>query len=359
MVDRITMKDVASSAGVSQAAVSYAYGRPDKLSQAQVERILGVARDLGYPGPSQVGASLRSGRTGAIGVMVMDSLSYAFSDPSTVLLLQGLGEHAGSETSELTVIPLAPQDSRGAAEQAGMRGLVDGIVVHSLPDDHPALHALRARGVPLVVVDAPRLSGVPMVRIEDRSSARLVMRHLLDQGHTRVGVLADRLVPDGRRGVVDEARMAAGTERVARERLLGYLDEGPGQIVTIVEAGGFDGASGQAAAAYLLEHHDVTAIAATSDVLALNCLDELADPRWDKRSVAVAGFDDTPAAAARGLTTIRQPLLAKGRVAARMLHQLIAGATDVADVVLPTELIVRTTTPPPPQHPSTTRASTR
>lgn len=68
----VSMKDVALAAGVSQPAVSYAYNRPSKLSPAQREHILEVAASLGYPGPNVLGRSLRSGKIGAIGLMMMD-----------------------------------------------------------------------------------------------------------------------------------------------------------------------------------------------------------------------------------------------------------------------------------------------
>jgi DNA-binding LacI/PurR family transcriptional regulator len=62
----------------------------------------------------------------------------------------------------------------------------------------------------------------------------------------------------------------------------------------------------------------------------------------------VVGFDDVPGATPRRLTTVRQPLVEKGRTAGRMLLEAIEGRTP-ADVVLPTELVVRdsATNPPP------------
>ena len=106
----VTMKDVAREAGVSQAAVSYAYNRPSKLSEGQVAHILQTAARLKYPGPNVVGRSLRSGSTGAIGVMVMDTLAYAFSDPSTKALLEGISQGRRQSELALTLLPL-PRDN--------------------------------------------------------------------------------------------------------------------------------------------------------------------------------------------------------------------------------------------------------
>jgi DNA-binding LacI/PurR family transcriptional regulator len=60
--------------------------------------------------------------------------------------------------------------------------------------------------------------------------------------------------------------------------------------------------------------------------------------------VSVTGFDDVPAAARYDLTTVRQPLVEKGREAGRLL---IARNTE-REVVLPLELVPRGSTAPPP-----------
>ena len=45
---RVTIADVAMRAGVSKTAVSFAFNNPERLGQATLERVLGVAHDLGY-----------------------------------------------------------------------------------------------------------------------------------------------------------------------------------------------------------------------------------------------------------------------------------------------------------------------
>src|SRR5262249_36124559 len=76
-----TMKDVAAAAGVSPSTVSNAYNKPEQLSAEVRHRILAKARELGYPGPDAAARSLRSRRAGAIGLLLTEQLSYAFSDP--------------------------------------------------------------------------------------------------------------------------------------------------------------------------------------------------------------------------------------------------------------------------------------
>jgi len=358
----ITMKDVALAAGVSQAAVSYAYSRPSKLSPARVRHIMETAARLGYPGPNVAGSSLRSGKTGAIGVMLMDTLSYAFTDPSTKALLEGVVQDHKLDELALTLLPLphsvesknsaaAPTNDGG---RSALRGLVDGVIVHSLPDDHPGMLVLSSRNVPMVIVDAPRLPGVPLVGIQDKSAARQQVRHVLELGHHDVGVVVERLKPDGFRGIVDASRRNESVERVNRERVKGYREEYESagrdfSAMPMVEAGAFDLNSAAAAARLLLDSHQLTAVVTTSDTMAMGVIN-VARERGLRvpEDLSVIGFDDAPGAGECGLTTIRQPMVEKGHIAAQKLIELMSGNLEVDSVILPVELLVRDTTGPAP-----------
>ncbi|MCU1684037.1 MAG: LacI family DNA-binding transcriptional regulator [Amycolatopsis sp.] len=353
----VNMKDVAREAGVSQAAVSYAYSRPGKLSDGQRLHIMETATRLGYAGPNIVGASLRSGKIGAIGVMLMDTLEYAFTDPSTRALLEGVVQSHKFDDLALTLLPL-PHDAESLQPQNGgdrsaLQGLVDGVIVHSLPDDHSALLTLQSRGIPMVIVDAPRLAGVPLVGIPDRQAARGQLDHVLRLGHQRVGIIVERLAPDGFHGRVSASRRVRSTEGVVRERVEGYRESyeaagGDFQRVPIIEAGAFDLTSGSEAAHALLDNHDVTAVVTTSDTMAIAAL-KAAGERGLRvpEDLSIIGFDDAYEAERWGLTTIRQPMVEKGTLAATMLFDMLRDNSTPASVSLPTELIVRQTTAQP------------
>src|SRR5919206_3308680 len=95
---RLTLLTLAQDLGVSRATVSNAYNRPDQLSPALRERILARAAELGFPGPDPVARGLRRGRVGAVGVLVDQAVSYAFSDPPALQFLDGLAravQHEG------------------------------------------------------------------------------------------------------------------------------------------------------------------------------------------------------------------------------------------------------------------------
>ena len=352
---RVTLQTVADEVGVSKMTVSNAYARPDQLRPDLRRSILAAAERLGYPGPHATARSLSRGRTGAVGVVLTETLGYAFEDPYAVAFLRGLA---------LGLAPTGPEDGFGlllvptppgrAAESAVAGAAVDGFCLFSLSDGHPALLAALRRGLPTVLVDEPGNDTLPFVGVDDRGAARAAAEHLLALGHRRLGVVVDRLVHDDRHGFVDPARLASATYPANRERVAGVRDAvavaglAPKQVV-VVEVPPNSRASGRRAAGLLLDRPDpCTAVVAASDVLALGVLDVARDRGIGPDRLSVTGFDDIAAAADHGLTTVRQPSVGKGEAAARLLRQVIAGAADTATpVLLPTELVVRTSTAPP------------
>ncbi|HEX5595379.1 MAG TPA: LacI family DNA-binding transcriptional regulator [Micromonosporaceae bacterium] len=349
----VTLQTIADAVGVSRSTVSNAYSRPDQLSAEMREKILETARRLGYPGPDPVARSLRRGRVGAIGVLFTSALSYAFTDPYAVQFLRGLSEAAERHDNALLLLPLCTDDE--AAANAVRNAVVDAFCVYCLPDWHRSLAAARDRGLPLV---RSELSGdnepnTAYVGIDEAAATRLAGEHIVRLGHRRIAVIAEWFETDRQtRPVVidspDEIRYY-----VTRERLRGYQEafRAAGIAwtkITAVNAAHNSRESGAAAAACVLDSAShPTAILAASDLLALGVLDALAARGLRPgRDVSVVGFDDIPEAAATGLTTIRQPAIERGRIAGTLL--LDPTAYPDRRIVLPTELVVRTTTGPSP-----------
>jgi LacI family transcriptional regulator, galactose operon repressor len=66
----------------------------------------------------------------------------------------------------------------------------------------------------------------------------------------------------------------------------------------------------------------------------------------------VVGFDDVEVSSYAGLTTVRQPLFASGRLAAELLLESLAAEEPLGESIhgLDLELVVRSTTATPPSH---------
>jgi DNA-binding LacI/PurR family transcriptional regulator len=350
-----TLAAVAAQVGVSRTTVSNAYNRPDQLSTELRNRIMAAAEQLGYSGPDPMARSLRTRQADAVGLIFTERLGYAFRDPGAVEFLHGLAEACNERGKSLLMVAAGP--GAGHADTVS-RAAVDGFVMYSMPAGDPHVNAVLSRPQPAVVVDAPiGLTGVDFVGIDDRAGFAQVAAHVLALGHRRIGVVTVR------RGEAEEAETAPQplVERVStghaphpvrQQRLLGLLDAAEHvrasvRKVTVTERDSNHRTSGaQGAAALLDADPSLTAIMCTSDILAFGALDELAARGISvPGGVTVTGFDDVPASEGLGLTTVHQPMEAKGRAA---IEFLLDGRprSRAKRLVLPTELVIRSSSGP-------------
>jgi DNA-binding LacI/PurR family transcriptional regulator len=358
---------VAREAGVSPSTVSNAFNRPERLTPALRERVLRAAEQLGYGGPDPAARSLRSGRAGAIGVVFRRSLAVALDDPGTTELVRGMAEAVEPQTLALVLVP-GPEQHPSTAP--GVRNAaVDGLIVYSVPSDDPLFEATRQRRLPTVIVDSPALGDLPanadasagggldFVGIDDGAAAETAVRHLLDLGHQRLGILSFGLSAYARAGAADIRERAEATASVPKARLQG--------CARAIAAAGLDWSRvpveqspihsvecGRVRAHALLEREPgVTALFAFSDALALGARLAARERGLSvPGDLSIVGFDDT-APSSEGLTSIHQPLREKGRVAARRLLRALADDPPPSEPeLLPTRLVVRDSTAPP-SHP--------
>ncbi len=347
---RVTLQTLADDLGVSRVTISNAFNRPSQLSGELRERILSRAAELGFAGPDPLARGLRRGRAGAIGVLVDQGLSYAFADPAAVVQFDGLAAELSAGGSGLL---LHAGDRRHVDLVRG--AAVDAWIVASLPSDAPHLAAARASGRPLVVIDQPRIDGVPTVGIDDAAASALAARHLLDLGHRRLAVLSTALRPDGYQGIADQRRQQWATYLVAARRLDGVRREVEASGVAwgdvrVVECARNDLDTGALAGWELLDRSDPpTAVVAFSDQHPLGALRAARELGVDvPRRLSVVGFDDAPPAATGEppLTTVAQPLRQRGRLAAALALTLARGQAADPPPDLPVELVVRESTAP-------------
>ena len=339
---RITVKTLAEAVGVSPSTVSNAYNRPDQLSPDLRSRILATAQALGYAGPDAVARSLRSGKAGAVGVLLTERLSYAFSDPYAIGFLAGLSEVVERSRVSVVLMPLAVDEGEPDVT-AVLQANIDAMTLLCIDNTHPAAQVARSRGIRLVGTDANPDPDSVWVAIDDVEAGALVGRHLAALGHRRVTVVADTAAPAGTVATGLRAEEITCIDCAARLRGLSTVF---GDGVSIASGGHNSVASGVAATAALLaEREPPTAIVGLSDVLALGVLQNLSSAGLSAPGdVSVVGFDDVAAAAEVGLTTVRQPILQKGR---RVGELLLDPDPVERQVLLPIELVARRTTGPP------------
>jgi DNA-binding LacI/PurR family transcriptional regulator len=345
-----TLASLAAELGVSRTTVSNAYNRPDQLSPELRRRVLETARRLGYPGPDPVARSLRTRKAGAVGLLLTENLSYAFRDPAALGFLEGLALACEVAGQGLHLVPVNPErEDVAAVHRAG----VDGFVVYSVPDDDPHLAAVLSRPVPTVVADQPQIDGVDRVGIDDHRAITELARHLINLGHRRIGVVCMRLSRDRNDAFAPVERQQNAHFHVQRTRLGGLAAafETVGvdwANVPVVERFDHSSAMGASAAAQLLDNDpQITALICTSDILALGALIE-ARRRGLRvpQDITVTGFDGIIEAERAGLTTVRQPVMEKGKAAGRLLLSP-SDRTRPRSITLETEFLPGSTAAPP------------
>jgi DNA-binding LacI/PurR family transcriptional regulator len=345
VAERVTLQTIADALGVSRTTVSNAYNRPDQLAPELRRKVLEIATELGYAGPDPAARRLRSGRRGAIGLMFSERLSYAFTDPGAVGFLQGLTEATEAKGYELLLLPGMRGEEQ---EEVSVRDAVVGaFCLYCMPDSHPAVAAAMARRLPVVIVDEPRSAGSFFVGIDDHDGARMAAAHVKALGHEHVAIITDRLVDDHYEGLADVDRIARSNCKVARERVAGYIAglDGPAPVPIYDAMANFEEPAARAARALLALEPRPTALLCATDVLAFGAMRATRELGFDvPGDVSMTGFDDVPQAAVADLTTVRQPLVQKGREAGRLLME----QNTEREVVLPLELVTRGSTAPPP-----------
>jgi DNA-binding LacI/PurR family transcriptional regulator len=298
-VSRVTIADVASAAGVSKTAVSFAFNNPDRLGHATLERVLGVAQDLGYtPHPAA---------------------------------------RALSTEHDLTLLLVPPLD--GSLEQAIRVVSVDGFISLGLSPDDSAVRVLDRIGIPHVLVDSEGSAHRPAVNIDDEAGAEAAARHLLELGHRRIAIL-----------VLPPVRAQKDPSPAVTRRLSGYrkaIDAAGAPEPTTVTAGISVAAGGRAFDSLPRGRRGPTGVLAMSDMAAIGVLGAAEAARLRvPEDLSVVGFDDIPASAwtSQPLTTVRQPTVEKGKLAARILIQRMNGESVDSPRPLSTTLVVRKST---------------
>ncbi|MFF9206365.1 LacI family DNA-binding transcriptional regulator [Streptomyces sp. NPDC014986] len=329
---------MAKAAGVSRSAVSFAFNSPEKLSAPTRERILAAAQDLNYV-PNTLARMLKAGQTQSLGVLLPQALAQVLENPYYARFLTGVGQVCDEQGYTLLLTPPLRDSMLKAIPYAA----VDGFIVCGLEHDRGEVAELRRRQIPFVLVDSSRREGVPSVDVADESGAHDVMRHVLDLGHRRIALLSMDPGPEvaerGYRGPL--ARRLAGMERALESEGMRLED------INLIEVPVTRMDAFRATKTLMAGPVPPTAIVAMSDILAYGVLDALHDLNLAvPGDVTVTGYDDLPESSwmRPRLTTVRQAITTKGRMAADLLFSAIRGEDQHPHQLLGTHLIVRHST---------------
>jgi len=339
---RVTHRDVANLAGVSNAVVSYVMNNGPRPTSPEVrERVLRAIAELDYH-PSALARSLSAQRTLTIGYIASDYYPMlVFSSPYSSGILTGLVTETKAQGYYLMVYPIGVDEDLSQLQVLLRSGRLDGVVVRLVqesPVTDPLLELIASVGIPCICIEQsghPRFNFCALT-FDDLGGAYKATAYLIERGHQRIAHLqgdlryaSARLRRDGFRQALsdaglpyDEALILGSTwetkDAVEATRQLLTLDTPP------------------------------TAIFAANDNFAFSAIETLQKHGLHvPEDMAVIGFDDIPLAKEMtpALTSVRIPLLELGQRAASMVLGLIdaTNATECHSEALPLELIHRDT----------------
>lgn len=328
MVRRVTIRDVAKRAGVSRQTVSRAINDKGEIRAETRERVLQVARELGY-WPNTLARGLRTRRTQTIGLVVPDIANPFFAE-----VARGAFEVAYGRGYSVV---LSNTDEQPEREQQALRTLaahqVDGLLLVSSRLEDKALAEAAERWRPMVLVNrrCPSIKGVASVMVDDAAAAMEAVRYLAARGRVPITFLS------GTEGSRSGASRREGFLRAVEE-------EGLPGATSVHCAPTFEGGL-KVALQVLRRVPRPGALLAYNDLVALGVLE--ACRRTDVRvpdDCAVVGWDDVLFAAYvwPSLTTMHQPKAELGARAMLTLLSLVDDPDAAPETVqMKAELVVR------------------
>lgn len=337
MSGKTTLSTIAEHLGLSTATVSLALRDSPLVAETTRERIKHAAMELGYI-YNRRAASLRTSRSGIIGVVVHDIMNPFFAE-----ILKAIEEELGQ--SRQTFLLCNHNDDLSVQTgfiQTLLQFGADGVIISpAIGTTATDIDAIEKSGLPVVMIARwVEGSSAPVFRGDDRQGIYIATRYLLQIGHRQIAFIG--------------GRRETSTGRDRREGYLAAMHEWKIEPDPSWQSGseatrkaGFDSVRAMFAAGTR-----PTAIVCFNDLVAIGVLSGLRSIGLEPgRDVAVTGYDDIAEAeiASPALTSVWNGQQEAGRLAARSMTAILAGESPPRKrVLIAPELHVRESTCPPP-----------
>jgi len=314
LAQKIKLSTIADALGVSTATVSLALRDSPLVADNTRQRIKEYARNIGYI-YNRRAASLRTSRSGIIGVVVHDIMNPFYAeilrsiegelDRSRQTFL--LSNHYDQLEKQRTFID--------TLLQLGADGIIMSPAIGTPAED---VRMAEENGLPTVLI-ARDVDGanVPVFRGDDAYGISLATNHLISLGHSRIA-------------------MIGGTDHTStgRDRYRGYVAAMQNAGLEVKHEWRFPGprtkqAGFEIAGAFLAAKDKPTAAVCWSDLVAIGLMNGIARAGLvPGRDISVTGYDDLEEAAIAtpALTTVWNGQREVGRRAARVLLDRLNGA---------------------------------
>lgn len=308
--------------------------RGDRVGAA--ERIDRAISDLRYR-PSPAAQSLKSGKTGAIALVVPD-----IANPFFAAVVRGAESITSQGGHTIFLANTDESDDREAEVIEDLLSRVDGMLLAPASENNPNPQRLADAGIPTVLIDreAPSSGRFNSVLIDNYGGARSAVEHLRSMGHERIATIAGSVESTPGRLRLEGYRATLAAESI----------EPPPELV---QMGGFKERGGYQSMMRLLGlPNPPTAVFVANNLMTIGALRAIKDIGVRiPDDLSVIGFDDHPFSEILDppLTVIDRPMEQQGALAMRMLLSRMSDDSDreTKRVVLDTWLIERASCGPP------------
>jgi LacI family transcriptional regulator len=306
------MMDIAAAAGCSQAAVSFVLNNTPgtRISQQTRDRVLDVARMLGYVGTSYAAAATYSGLDNVIGFAV-DQLA---TSPEAVVAIEGARQASWKAGNVLLVTqtlsdPFMEPRAIRALTNGGISALIYMTIYTREVELPPYIYELD---IPTVLVNCYTADfAFPAVVPSEIAGGQSATQHLIAHKHWRIAT------------ITGEIWMQAAQDRLTGYRRALATADIPFDPELVIE-GDWSASAGYTATKKLLALRDrPTAIFCQNDRTAVGCYEALKDAGLHiPQDMSVVGYDDEEISRhlVPALTTSVLPHLAMGQWAIEHLH---------------------------------------
>jgi DNA-binding LacI/PurR family transcriptional regulator len=328
---KVTLKTIASQLSLTPGTVSAALNDSPaarSIPEHTKQRILAAAKELNYR-PNYFARSLRLQRTYTIGVIAEE-----IGDAYGALVISGIEEYLRKHNFFfLTVIHRHDQKLLHTYAQMLLARGVEGFIT----TDTTIKEKLNLPTV--AVANHERVEGVTNIVLDHQLAAKLALSHLASLGHKEIAFL---------KGSVLSADAADRWKAICEVALEMGIQIHP-ELVVQIDSTDSTPRLGYPFAKQLLERRKpFTALLAYNDISAIGAIWAFQEAGLVvPRDISVVGFDDIPSAAFNtpSLTTVRQPLLRMGNIAAKtVIDQIEGNAEYLAEIAIEPEFVVRAST---------------
>ncbi|GIP64241.1 LacI family transcriptional regulator [Virgibacillus pantothenticus] len=328
---KVTIKDIAKKAGVSPSTVSLVLNnRPCRVSQQKRDEIKQIAKDLNYTA-NQIARSLVTKQTKTFGLIIPDIENIFFSSLAKHIELQ-----CRSHGYTLIIVNSNDQfENDIALLDLLLSRSVEGIFLipgsESWQNKTELIKKLQQLPVPYILLDRvfSELS-CDKVWFDNEYGAYIAVKHLLENGHRKIGCIASSSFVNG------------------QFRLNGYLRALKEFNIPInqnnIVTGDYKKESGYVAGKELLKK-DITAVFITNDMMALGFIHSIYEQnKTIPNDYSVISYDNTiyPYLFGVELSSIKQDVKKLSEAAFKQLYEKTQKKVNVQkDICLQPELIIR------------------